>query len=200
MNSISKTLSRRGFLFTAPIALAGCTTSKFFEEMGDINVDKTAHSARRAEWNGNEMVFAVIHLGGSFVMVRHRSPLGWSFPGGIVDSNRHGVKTPVSADLVSAVTGYAHQQATLPVQVSKTALFAYGYAIDEIADRMLMVHYFQIGLPTSFPPSVSPDLRDVSEAKWIAIDDSTLANCLTQRITEYETIGEGGTIVLEGCG
>lgn len=193
------TLNRRRFLLTAPIALTGCTTSKFFEEMGDIKVEAKAHAARRMEWTGDEMVFAVVHLGGGFVMVRHRSSLGWSFPGGIIDSNRHGVKNTSNADLVTAVTGYAHSQATLPVQVSKTALFAYGYAIDEIADRMLMVHYFQLGLPTSFPPSVTPDFRDVMDAKWVAVDDSVLAKCLVKRIGEYENIGEGGTIVLEGC-
>jgi hypothetical protein len=192
-------LNRRQLILSAPIALAGCTTSKFFEEMGDINVDKKTHAARRNEWKGDEMVFAVVHLGGGFVMVRHRSPLGWSFPGGIVDPERHGLKTPVSADLVTAVTGYAHSQATLPIQVSKTALFAYGYAIDDLADRMLMVHYFQIGLPTSFPPTVTANFTDVTDAKWVAVDDARLSKCLVKRISEYETIGEGGTIILEGC-
>lgn len=192
-------LTRRKLLFTAPVVLAGCTTSKFFEEMGDIKVDKKTHAARRNEWTGAEMVFGVIHMGGGFVMVRHRSLLGWSFPGGLVDPERHGVKTPINADLVTAVTEYAHSQATLPVQVSKTALFAYGYAVDETADRMLMVHYFQIGLPTSFPPSVRPNYKDVTDAKWVAVDNSVLSQCLVKRMTEYETIGEGGTIVLEGC-
>lgn len=196
-------LNRRGLISLAPalpLAMAsGCSTAQFFEEKGSIRVNEKSLAARRAEWSGGEIVFAVIPMAGAFVMVRHRSPLGWAFPGGMVIESKHGAKHPSHYDLVTAVTEYAHSQATLPLQVSQTTMAAYGYAIDKIADRMLMAYWFQIGVPASFPPTLTPNMSDVDGAKWVAPDDSKLSGCLQQRITEYQDAGEGGSIIIEGC-
>ncbi|MBI1389524.1 MAG: hypothetical protein GC154_13860 [bacterium] len=195
-------INRRSLLRLTPGLLLpgalGCTSAKFFEEMGTIDVNQKALAARRADWKGPEMAFAVVSYGGGFVMVKHNSPLGWAFPGGDVDPARHGSNV-ANGDLVSAATNYAHSQALLPIQVSKTTLFAYGYGIDKTQDRMVMAYWFQIGLPTDFPPTPQANLQDSLDAKWVAPDDSKLSPCLEERIHEYETAGEGGTTIIDTC-
>ena len=106
-------------------------------------------------------------------------------------SGNHGQKSENNNDLIAAVTEYTNSQAMVPVTVADTALLAYGYAVDELHNRTMMVHWYIVAIPSSFPPKVHPNMTDTKEARWVALDDPILGECLQTRIREYVSAGEG---------
>ncbi|RJP21606.1 MAG: NUDIX hydrolase [Candidatus Omnitrophota bacterium] len=157
------------------------------------------HWARRENWLGSEMVFGVVLIGDRYLMVKRTDGMGWAFPGGPVNPKIHGEKSEKNRDLITAVTEYTHSQALVPVVVEDSVLLAYGYAIDELFHQTLMVHWYIVAIPSTFPPKVHPNMRDSQEARWVALDDPVLGGCLRERIEEYVIAGEGGTIIMKPC-
>lgn len=146
------------------------------------------------------MVFGVAIKEDRYLMVRHNSPLGWAFPGGDVEYNPHGPKDPDNLDLLNAVADYTFSQATIRFSIPETKLFAYGYAIDAINDRNLLVHWFSIGFESKSLPRPHANLVDVSDARWLGIDHGELGRCVRMRIGEYQDAREGGSLIIGRCG
>ncbi len=181
-----------------PFALA-CVGGRRRPNLPDTKVARKYHWTRRENWNGPEAVFGVVWIGDRYLLVEKTNGNGWSFPGGMVDPDIHGPKTKKNDDLIAAVTEYTHSQAMVSVNVEDTVLLAYGYAIDEHHDQTMLAHWYAVAIASSFPPQVHPNMVETKNARWVGLDDSQLGECLQNRIQEYVSAGEGGTIVIEPC-
>jgi len=205
MSNSNRIISRREMIKSVGASLvcsgmAGCTSIPLPKDNPAKAVDANILWARRQEWNGIEEVRGVVHLDNEhYLMVRKREPMGWQFAGGVVDHERYGPKHPEAIDLVTAVTNDVHNQAMVAVTAKYTKMFAYGYGINKIQDKLSMIFWFYVIVPTSGFTQPHANLRDVSDAKWVNLDDPMLGDCLQQRIQEYKKVGEGGTVIIEPC-
>jgi len=162
-----------------------------------INMD--IHWARRQEWNGAEFVFGVVRFGEFTLMVQRNDPMGWTFPGGVIDPKIHGPKSPKALELVSAAAEYILTQASVSVLPSKAVILSYGYLIDEKNDRILLAHWVAISPSNSFPPPPHADLHNTSDARWVTLDDPKAGNCLRLRMEESIGAGEGASVIYQTC-
>lgn len=179
--------------------LAGCTALEIPDTEPLMEVDAEVHWARREEWQGEEVAFGVVGLGGRYLMVKQKSPLGWTFPGGLVNRQEHGVKSETNDDLFDAALLHTYNQALISLEIEGSALFAYGYGVDVLNDRTVMVHWYRLSPKTVGLPSITANLALVDDARWVSDDSSYLRHCLVKRREEYIEAGQGRTIMLEGC-
>lgn len=206
MTILNSSLSRRnmikaGSLFLSTPLLSSCSMKGGLWRKHNTysKIKKNVHWARRNEWNGEEAVFGLIQIGDRYLMIRRNDGLGWTFPGGLVIPGEHGQKNEEGSDLIRAASTYAHDQALIAVLGDEGMIISYGYAIDTVDNRMLLVHWLKLAIPNDFLPTPSPNLKDSLEAKWIALDDPEVGPCLKQRLNEIVEVKEGGTITLEKC-
>lgn len=197
-------LSRRSLIQLVPaLALpAFGVACKSLDEIGrgfGTKLNKKVHWVRRQEWRGIEMVRAIAQYGDRFILVKYKETNRWDFPGGLVNEKIHGPKTKENGDLVHAVTDYTHSQAMVPVMDGVARLEAYGYGIDVSTNQTYLVHWLHVIIPTNLIPTLNANLSDTAEAKWVALDDPFLRNCLEQRIKEYKLANEGNSVLLEPC-
>ncbi len=199
----SKLYSRRECIKTFPklllptlaLSCAGIRGTPFPK----TKVEEEYQWARRNNWTGLEAVRGVVLIGDRYLLVLRADGLGWSFPGGPVNPQKHGEKSEDNKDLIMTVTDYVHSQAMVPVAAEETVLLAYGYAIDEVHQRTILMYWFAVAVPSAFPPKPHPNMRDVKQVKWVGLDDPVLGDCLRTRIMEYVKAGEGGTIIMKSC-
>lgn len=185
-----------------PLAAGGfwrCSGLDVRDQKINSQVNEEVHWARREQWTGEEMVFGVAVIQDRYLLVHHDNYLGWAFPGGTVHAGPHGQKLPNNFDLLNAVVDYSHTQAMLSFEISETALFAYGYGIDPIREKTVMVHWFELGLSPAALPNVYPNLEDIIDARWVAADSTRYGGCLEKKRAEYLEAQEGKTFVMERC-
>ncbi|MGI6457803.1 MAG: hypothetical protein ACOX5R_19580 [bacterium] len=189
-------------LLLVPI-ITGCAGLGVDEEP-DPQVDVDVLWSRRQEWTGKEVVRGIVNMGDRYLMVRGKDHLGWVFPGGRVDAERHGQKTESTRDLMNAVTEYVHDQALVQVWAKQTTEVAYGYGIDDETNELIMIHWLEVAIPSKTLPSVHANLKDTEEARWVALDDSDVGYCLQLRLDEIQQAltplkESGGTVLLQFC-
>ena len=201
-NSFDRVVTRRGWLRSIPSLLVppmmmSCALGSPQSMLSKTKIKLKYHWARREEWTGLEVVAGVVRIGDRYLLVKRVDGLGWTFPGGLVDSRVHGEKKKDNKDLIRAVLDYVHSEALIGIVGNDAVLLAYGYALNSVTNKTLLQHWFAIGISSSFPPVPNANLREVVDAKWVALDDPVLGDCLRQRIKEYTDIGAGGTVILE---
>lgn len=183
-------------LLLAPALVSCMSMEQKTRYSSDIN--KKVHWARRENWTGREYVMGVAGMGERFLMVKKRN-IGWDFPGGPVVPEVHGIKSEDGNELNFAVAAYVNSQALISQRLGEAELFAYGYAINPTTNENVLVHWFSIGLPQTFPSDPTPNLTETLGAKWATVDDPVVGKCLRMRIQEYTDAAEGGSIVKQSC-
>ncbi len=186
-----------GLVFPWGIVSCGGMENGFLKDRKKINKD--VHWTRRKKWKGPEIVFGVTQFGDLTLMVQRTDQLGWAFPGGDVIERQYGVKNEKNTDLIAAIVDYVMLQSNVAVISDNATVFAYGYAIDDFKDRLVMAHWLNLSPASSFPPVPHPNMRTVSDARWVTLEDEKLGRYYQTRIEETIAVGEGGTIILHSC-
>lgn len=191
---------RLGMSLIAPTVLSSCSSSEKIEMKSTApksKVNAKAYQARREEWKGEDWVYSVVEIGDRILMVYHNDGMGWGFPGGIVHPYEDGEKDEKNDDLMKAATLYVHDQALIPILAGEATVLAYGYVIDERQNKVKMTHWLNIYCMGDTLPTPQPNLNDVQEARWIAVDDPELGEILKMRLNEMKEMGEGKTGTLK---
>lgn len=204
MNMKSNSISRRtvlqiGSLFLVNSLWKGCAGIVDRPSQFKPVVNRKAHWTRRNEWTGDEYVLGVCQIENRFLMIQKNDGWGWTFPWGKVEPGKYGYKNEKNEDLIKAANFIVHDQTYIPIVGGDGVVLAYGYAIDNVRDKVYLAHWVQVAPLSDFPTHPQPNLRDVFEARWASPEDPMLGNCLARRLKEINDAGEGKTLILEPC-